>query len=314
MSDATGPSPAGDLEVQWIHGIPPKAAVTDPPIQVHRYDENTFILRQSMAVSHEAPFMYLLFGADRALLLDTGATEDPASFPLRDVVDGIVGTWLDAHPRGGYELVVAHTHSHADHVAGDGQFVDRPRTLVAGTELDEVSSFFGFADWPDEVVPFDLGDRALEVFGIPGHHETSVAMFDPRTGFLFTGDTVYPGRIYGRDMGELGRSLDRLVAFAGERTVTHVMGCHVEMSSTPERDYPMGTRYQPDEVPLQMTVDQLREVREAVHVASAKPGVYPHDEFIIVSGMGIGTITKLMFRGLRQRLGLFLPTKARAGP
>src|SRR5690606_20758795 len=148
--------------------------------------------------------------------------------------DGIVGTWLDAHPRGGYELVVAHTHSHADHVAGDGQFVDRPRTLVAGTELDEVSSFFGFADWPDEVVPFDLGDRALEVFGIPGHHETSVAMFDPRTGFLFTGDTVYPGRIYGRDMGELGRSLDRLVAFAGERTVTHVMGCHVEMSSTPE--------------------------------------------------------------------------------
>jgi hypothetical protein len=56
---------------------------TDPHIQVHAYDEHTCILRQNMAVNHEAPFMFLLFGNSRALLLDTGATASPEYFPLR---------------------------------------------------------------------------------------------------------------------------------------------------------------------------------------------------------------------------------------
>ena len=36
------------------------------------------ILRQNMAIDYEAPFLYLLFGGDRALLLDTGATASAA--------------------------------------------------------------------------------------------------------------------------------------------------------------------------------------------------------------------------------------------
>src|SRR5258707_885606 len=80
-----------------------------PPIQVHRYDEHTVILRQSKSVHYEAPFIYLLFGNDRALLLDTGATADPAKFPLRATVDQLVEEWLARHPRDGYQLVVVHT-------------------------------------------------------------------------------------------------------------------------------------------------------------------------------------------------------------
>ena len=304
VPDFSADSPiAGDLDVRWIHGAP-KGEATDPPIQIHLYDEHTVILRQSMSVSHEAPFMYLLFGRDRALLLDTGATEDPGAFPLRETVDNLISTWLEDHPREGYELVVAHTHAHGDHVAGDTQFADQPDTTVVGTGLDEVRAFFGFTDWPDQVVTFDLGGRVLELIGIPGHEETSLAIFDPRSGFLLTGDTVYPGRLYGRDMAEFTRSMDRLVAFAEARLVTHAMGCHIEMSTTPGRDYPMGSTHQPDEPPLQMTVEQLRAVRDAVHEAASKPGVYVHDDFVIASGMGIGTVVKLMSRSMRQRLGL----------
>jgi hypothetical protein len=98
--------------------------------------------------------------------------------------------------------------------------------------------------------------------------------------------------------------MDRLVTFAEARPVTHVMGCHIEMSRRPGRDYPLGARYQPDEPPLQMTMAQLRAVRGAARMAVAKPGVYVHDDFVIASGMGQRTIRKLLIRSYAHRLGL----------
>ncbi len=91
---ATGAPAASSLAVSWIHGAPARRRATDPPIQVHRYDEHTVILRPSKSVHYEAPFIYLLFGNDRALLLDTGATADPAKFPPRATVDQLAGEWL----------------------------------------------------------------------------------------------------------------------------------------------------------------------------------------------------------------------------
>ncbi len=62
--------------------------------------------------------MFLLFGATRCLLLDTGATENPQYFPLRETVDSIMDGWLAEHPHpADYGLLVPHTHSHTDHAA-----------------------------------------------------------------------------------------------------------------------------------------------------------------------------------------------------
>src|SRR5215469_15290593 len=88
-----------DLAVAWIHGSEAAKYNTDPDIQVHACDEHTYILRQNKAVHYEAPFMFLLFGRHRAVLLDTGATENPRFFPLRQTVDEIVDGWLARHPR-----------------------------------------------------------------------------------------------------------------------------------------------------------------------------------------------------------------------
>ncbi|WP_199439759.1 MBL fold metallo-hydrolase [Umezawaea beigongshangensis] len=271
---------AGDLDVRWIHG----AAADDPPVQVHEHDPFTVVLRQSMAVHHEAPFLVLFLGNARALLLDSGATADPALFPLRGTVDRLLREHLARHPRENYELVVAHTHAHSDHVAGDGQFADRPRTTVVGTDVAAVREFFGFGDDLDEVARFDLGGRVLDVVRCPGHHETSVALHDPWTGLLLTGDTVYPGRLYVRDAPAFAASLERLVAFADARAVTHVLGCHVEMSRRPGRDHPIGSTYQPDELPPQMTVDRLRAVRDAAVRTVDRPGVHVHEDFAIWNG------------------------------
>ena len=300
MIDFNAAAPvAGDLDVRWIHGTAPGAANLDPPVQVHAYDPHTYLLRQSKAASYEAPFIYLLFGNDRAMLLDTGATKDSA---IRETVDGLVTSWLERNPRPEYALVVAHTHGHGDHVAGDESFASRPRTTVVPREPEAVREFFGFTDWPGEVVTFDLGGRALEVTGIPGHHPASIAIYDPWSGFLLSGDTVYPGRLYAPDFPEFAASLDRLAEFGSARAVTYVMGCHIEMSRRPGRDYPIGSTYQPDEPALQMTTAQLLAVRDAARSVAARPGVHRFDDFIIFNGPCRAAVIRQLARTTWRRI------------
>lgn len=292
----------GSLDVVWNHGTRGKAH--EPAIQVHWYDEHTAILRQSKAVNYEAPFLFLLFGSERALLLDSGATPDPERFPLRVTVDGLISEWLESHPRDGYELVVAHTHGHGDHVAGDVQFAGRPDTTVVSRELDAVLEFFGFdaSVWPAETVTFDLGGRVLEIFGSPGHHKAAITCYDPSTEILFTGDTVLPGRLYAFDFAAFLATLDRMVDFAETHPVSHVFGCHIEMTNRPKRDYPIGATYQPDERVPQMSVDRLIAVRDAARSVAGKRGIHPFEDFIIYNEPRKRDTARLILRGLAGKV------------
>jgi len=290
---------AGTLDVQWIHGTPRGARSAEPTVQVHWYDERTAILRQSKTVNYEAPFIYLLIGDERALLLDTGATADPQRFPLRATIDELLEqrTGESAYP-----LVVAHTHGHGDHVAADPQFAERAATTVVGRDADAVRDFFGFGDaWPAAAVPFELGGRRLTVLGSPGHHRAAITTYDPRTGFLLTGDTVLPGRLYAFDYPAFLATLDRLVAFTQEHEVTHVLGCHVELRSQPGRDFPLGATYQPGERAPQLTVEQLTRVRDAAHAVAARRGVHRFDDFLIYNEPRRRDMLRLMARGLAHK-------------
>jgi hydroxyacylglutathione hydrolase len=272
---------AGELDVRWIHGSPSAKHNTDPDIQVHAYDEHTYILRQNKAIHYEAPFLFLMFGNERATLIDTGATDSADFFPLRRVVDELVEGWLDRHQRDSYGLLVLHTHAHGDHVAADAQFVDRPDTELVDAGLDSTRSYFGFTSDDGEVARVDLGDRVLECFATPGHHESAVTFYDPYTGLLLTGDTVYPGRLYVVAWSAFRDSIDRLIAFASSRPVSHVLGCHIEMTTQPGIDYPVRTTYQPDEPPLQMTVAQLRDIRDALAAIGDEPRWRAFPDFVI---------------------------------
>ena len=292
----------GDLDVRWNHGRRGRHDGHEPPFHVHRYDAHTYILRQSKDLTAEAPFLFLLFGNSKALLLDTGASKRTEGNPLRETVDGIVEGWLAEHPRDGFELVVAHTHGHGDHVAGDGQFTDRASTTIVERELPAVQTFFGFTNWPDEIVRFDLGGRILDITGTPGHQRASLTIHDPWTGFLLTGDNVLPGRIYAFDFPAYLESMERTVAFASARDVTHVMGCHIEMTRRPGHDYPLGCSYQPDEPPLQMTVSQLIAVRDAARSVKDKPGAHRFDDFLIMNGPYRRYLPRLIARALWAKL------------
>ncbi|MFI5930556.1 MBL fold metallo-hydrolase [Actinoplanes sp. NPDC051494] len=280
--DFTSTTPApGTMDVRWIHGSPSAKHNTDPDIQVHAYDEHTIVLRQNKAVDYEAPFLFLLFGNDRAVLLDTGATTSPEHFPLRRTVDDLISRRLAGHPRDDYELLVLHTHAHGDHIAGDTQFTGRDNTVVVGADRATAWAYLGIGE-PGRAVPLDLGGRVLECLATPGHHEAAITFYDPYTGLLLTGDTVYPGRLYINDAAAFRRTLDDLIRFTGTRPVTHVLGCHIEMTTEPGVDYPIRTTYQPDEPPLQMTTQQLRDIRAAIDETGERPGRHPFADFILV--------------------------------
>ena len=65
---------------------------------------------------------------------------------------------------------------------------------------------------------FDLGGRVLGLTATPGHHRASISVYDPWTGFLLTGDTIMPGRLYAKEYADFLQSLDRLVEFAAQPT------------------------------------------------------------------------------------------------
>jgi hydroxyacylglutathione hydrolase len=198
---------------------------------------------------------------------------------------------------------VAHSHGHGDHVAADAQFAGRAGTTVVPKDVDAVRLFFGFGeDWPDRTACFDPGGRVLEVLGSPGHHKAAITVYDPRTGILLTGDTVYPGRLYVSDFAAFQATMDRLAAFAAARPVTHVLGCHIEMTGQPGRDFPIGATYQPGERALQMTTAQLTAVRDAAGSVAGRRGVHRSDDFIIYNEPRPGDQLRLLARGLAHRL------------
>jgi hydroxyacylglutathione hydrolase len=263
---------AGELDVRWIHGAAPGGAGIDPPFQVHAFDADTYILRQSKELSFEAPFLYLLFGSERALLLDTGA--DPGagrSLPLREVVQGIVDRRRAERGQAAIELVVAHTHNHDDHVFGDGQLAGRRGITLVSAELEAVRGFFGLADWPEGEARFDLGGRPLTVVPTPGHEVAHVSFYDPRTRILVSGDILYPGFLYVRDWRAFRRSLERLVRLAERVPVRYLLGAHIEMTATPGIAYPSGTLYQPEEHVLQLEPRHLRQLVAALEETGDRP-------------------------------------------
>jgi hydroxyacylglutathione hydrolase len=268
----------GVFPANWIHGCSPCSGCPDPPIQVHQYNENTYILRQSKCTNFEAPFIYLLFGQDKVLMQDTGA----GNIQIANAVNGVINQWLAAHKQASIQLIVTHSHGHSDHVAGDSQFIGQPNTTVVGITQTAVRNFFGITTWPTQIVTYDLGgERILDVIPIPGHQNAHVALYDRQTGILFTGDTLYPGFLFISVWNDYRNSIQRLVDFTQDKPVCWVLGTHIEMTSTPGVVYPYGTAYQPNEHVLQLTKAHLIELNNACQAMGNTPVQQVHNDFII---------------------------------
>ncbi|MBT5415921.1 MAG: MBL fold metallo-hydrolase [Rhodospirillaceae bacterium] len=148
-------------------------------------------------------------GRDRDLLVDTGFGLEP----LRAFVEADSGR----------PLVALASHSHCDHIGGHHEFDERwvhgdeaaimraptrDNTVAAPYVCDDMfvgaaPPGFDSAAWnvtatePTRLLAegdvVDLGDRAFEVLHAPGHSPGSIALFEPATGILFSGDVVHDG-------------------------------------------------------------------------------------------------------------------------
>ena len=242
----------GSLDVHWNEGAADCSKTPQPPLQVHRYNAQTFILRESPCATFEAPFMYLLIGSTRALLIDTGDVADPKQMPLAQTVMGLLPGDGDAK----MPLIVVHTHGHMDHRAGDPQFQSLPHVQVVGTDLEHVKQYFGFNNWPNGVAQIELGNRTVDVLPTPGHYPSHVSYYDRNTMLFFSGDFFLPGRLIIDNTEEDISSAQRVADFIKDRPVSYVLGGHIELDAD-GNTFDFGSNYHPHEHVLQLTKQDL---------------------------------------------------------
>lgn len=273
-------------EHQWRSGAEDCRNDSKPAIEIYRYDSATFILRQNKCVHYEAPFIYVLFGQHTVFIQDTGATKDAEKFPLYQTVMTLVfevalnnGKSVDD-----YHVLVTHSHGHSDHYAADAQFIGKPGVTLIEPNLNAVKAAFGYLDgkldWPQDKTQIDLGGRVLTLMPIPGHKNDAVAVFDEKTHWLLTGDSLYPGRLYVKDWLVYKKSIARLVKWTQSLNVSAIMGTHIEMSDKPGIDYKMGSTYQPNEARLVMPYQDLL-LLQALLNGRTKPKKVVKDRFIV---------------------------------
>jgi len=249
----------GSMEVRWNEGATLCGTNSRTPLQVHQYNVRTFILREDLCATFEAPFMYLLIGSTKALLIDTGDVTDPTQMPLAKTVMRLLGGNGPAK----LPLLVVHTHRHLDHRSGDAQFAHLSDVQVVGFDIENIRRYYNFNDWPNGLAQINLGDRTVDVIATPGHHETEVSFYDRNTGLFFSGDFLMPGRLLVDDADAYLSSAERAAAFARGRPVSFVLGGHIEMD-TEGKTVPWQSQHHPQEHVLQMTKDDLLALPAAI--------------------------------------------------
>lgn len=208
-----------------------RVKVRDPWFHVYRVDPGVFALYEPY--NFQEVISWLVVGADRALLFDTGMGMSRISGVVRELTR--------------LPVTVVNSHTHYDHVGGNAEFGDirgmanwYTRESAGGIPHSDVAQEVGpdafcaarlrapldtarYAIRPFRVTStivdgtvIPLGGRQLEVLHVPGHTPDAVALLDRANGLLFTGDTFYPGPIWlffpGTDHAAYARSAARLAA------------------------------------------------------------------------------------------------------
>lgn len=261
---------------RWNHGSIDCEVNSEPSIESYAYDETTFILRQNKCQTFEAPFMYVLVGTEKILVLDTGDLENPAGGSLLETLRSAIGESVIESKT----ILVIHSHSHGDHHRGDAQFEGLSKVKVVQPRADELRRFFGFKGWPEGLASVELGGRSLTIIPTPGHQEEAITVYDPQTKWLLTGDTLYPGYVYVKNWDVYKESIARLANFAKANDVTAIMGAHIEMMMEAGQYYPIGTTFQPEEAALDLAPSTLHMLSDKLQTSEGEEELV-FDNFII---------------------------------
>ncbi|MEM7194647.1 MAG: MBL fold metallo-hydrolase [Pseudomonadota bacterium] len=197
---------------------------------VTRLDQGIYQIRENCVDPDLRCNIWMVLGRDRNLLIDSGMGVTPLKPTIVELSEK--------------DVVAVSSHAHFDHMGGahefnchlghraDAELFANPtleRTLANafitvetivkspydGFELSRYTltpaPLTGFLDDGDVV---DLGDRVFRVLHLPGHTPGSIALYENRTGILFSGDIVYRGGLIANawhsNVGHYNESLQRL--------------------------------------------------------------------------------------------------------
>jgi hydroxyacylglutathione hydrolase len=99
---------------------------------------------------------------------------------------------------------------------------------------------------------------------------------------VFSGDSLYPGRLYVVDWTAFRSSVSRLARFVAEgNTVDWILGAHIELTRRPGEDYELGAAEHPAEHRLQLEPGVLTELAQVLEEAGPQPCRIVRDHFIV---------------------------------
>lgn len=170
---------------------------------VDKIDGSTYIISEYR--HWEETHCYLLNGAERSLLIDTG-------LGICNIYDEVIK--LTDKP-----ITAVATHIHWDHIGGHKYFSDfyahgdeldwlrgkfpLPLNAVKEMVLDrcdppggyDINSYELFQGTPTRILKdgdtIDIGGRIVKVIHTPGHSPGHMCFWEKERGYLFTGDLVY---------------------------------------------------------------------------------------------------------------------------
>jgi glyoxylase-like metal-dependent hydrolase (beta-lactamase superfamily II) len=215
------------------------AAEEGPGVEwVDDYFTTEFLDADTIAIGEprfaQQNFNYLIIGSERAVLFDAG----PGVRDIRTLAESLTDRPITFVP----------SHFHYDHLGDRATFarvavVDLPalRTRAPEDDLElTTAEHLGFAEgiaiptlhvteWLKPNSILSLGDRELLVLHTPGHTEDSISLVDLSRGWIFSGDFIYPGELYGfLPNSSMGDYLDGANAILGVSAPpdARILGAH----------------------------------------------------------------------------------------
>lgn len=175
---------------------------------VEQIDNKTYVISEYK--HYEQTHCYLILGSKSAALIDTGLGISNIHKVVRKIT---------ALP-----ILVITTHVHWDHIGGHKYFknfavheedvtwiqnkfplsLDFVKAELLKYECEfphnfNIKNYKVFKGIPSIILRdndmIDLGNRKLKIIHTPGHSPGHICVFEEETGYLFTGDSVYKGKI-----------------------------------------------------------------------------------------------------------------------